>query len=108
MNDVKGMEEEDFLVYSRRSMEDLEDADYDMLKRGRDLDEIRSMCGIEDVRLIGLIEEQQDFLNSSRKRRMERIEDLEYYTKEKVKEFEKRQEDKHNQVKEDKEQYDNE
>lgn len=107
MNDVKGMEE-DFLVYSHRSMEDLEDADYDMLKRGRNLDEIRSMCNTEDARLIGLIEEQQDFLNSSRKRRMGRIEDLEYYSKEKVKEFEMRQEDKHNQVKEDKEQYDKE
>lgn len=53
-------EKEDFLIYASRSIEDLEDADYDMIKRGRDLDEIRSICGTEDIKLIGLIEEQQE------------------------------------------------
>ena len=84
---------EDFLIYSSRSMEDLENADFDMLKRSRNLDELRSICGTEDTKLEGLINEQQNLLCSMRKKRMERIEDLEYFAKEKIKDIEVEQDE---------------
>ena len=117
MDNVKGTEREDlqrlhrqleeekegFLDYSSRSMEDVEDADYDMLKRGHDLDEIRSMCNSEDKKLANLIEEQQYFLSSTRNKRMERLEDLEYFAKEKIKDYEAKQEDILYKIEKDKE-----